>query len=325
MFLFNNSAETAWKLCGGELWTSNLLSNDLDLYRWEASFISSIRYLYMFITQLVPEDIVNGIRLHMIKDRGKYNIVARLGFRSNVVLQVNQSKEPFYQDVFNFMQLLEQRYNTKDCNRLLELIKIFNAIRLNKAEHPQAIFMEYQETINRIKAVYSDYPEPTESWMCFDILTRLPKMYGNAVKELFRSKIEDLKKDEVLKRLIAEYAQVYIDTEDVRIQEGELTSVGSQHIAAVAIKKPHTYSAERVCYGCGKPGHMIKQCSHAVKLSSSDGEETYSAIVPNDDGTVQIINCEPECVEETNFAEIEEEQSTPFHSVKKYLVNYKPP
>lgn len=307
MFLFNNPAETAWKLCGGELWTGNLLNNDLDLYRWEASFISSIRYLYMFITQLVPEDIVNGIRLHMVKDRGKYNIATRLGFRSNVVLQVNQSKEPFYQDVFNFMQLLEQRYNTKDCNRLLELVKVFNAIKLDKVEHPQTIFMEYQETVDRIKSVYPEYPEPNESWMCFDILTRLPKLYDNAVKELFRSKVEDLKKDEVIKRLIAEYVQICFDT-DVRGQEAVLDSLDeSQHIAAAAIKKLYKPNAERICYNCGKTGHIAKQCT--VQKKSNDFSEDESNYVEPVFEEAQMYYCE----------------ESKFSSIKSYLVDYKPP
>jgi hypothetical protein len=301
MFLFNNSAENAWKICGGELWTRKLSSNDLDLYRWESSFINSSRYLFTFISQLVPEDIVHAIRLHMIKDRGKYNIASRLGFRSNVVLQLNCSSEPFYQDVFEFMQLLEKRYNTKDCNRVMELVKAFNAIKLDELEHPQTIFMKYQEVINRIKAVYPQYQEQSESWMCFDILTRLPRMYNHAVKELFRLDLHSLKKEDVLKRLVAEYSH---NNTEHQMQEGESTTnysveLEKQHNVLVALKG----SATRVCYNCGKQGHMIRNCPTAKKAQGEKGESYV--VVNNGDGTVNCIPCEPEYIEESSFAEIE--------------------
>lgn len=263
MFLFNNPIENAWKLCGGESWTKKLSDDDLDLYRWESSFINSIRSLFTYISRLVPDDILRGIKLHMVKDRGKYNIVTRLGFRSNVVLQLDSSLEPFYQDVYEFMQLLEQRYNTKDCNRIVELMKLFNGIRLEENEHPQTIFMKYQEIVTRIKAVYSSYQEQSESWMCFDILMRLPKMYDDAVKELFRLDIKSLKRDDVMKRLIAEYAQNNHSrtTEEDQIQEGKVSTDSSfglekqsESIAAAG------YTVERICFKCGKVGHMMRVC-----------------------------------------------------------------
>jgi hypothetical protein len=84
MSVFNIAAETAWKQCGGERWTKALKDDDVDLLRWESCFLHAQRHLFTFITQLVPEDISRGITLQMKKDRGKYNLPVRLGFRSSV-------------------------------------------------------------------------------------------------------------------------------------------------------------------------------------------------------------------------------------------------
>jgi hypothetical protein len=138
--LLTNKAEDAWRLCGGLQLTSSLLDEDLDCYRWESSFIYSLSHLYTFITRLVPEEIANGIRLHMVRDRGKYNVPSRLNFKSRIADQFDEDS-PFIEDVYGFMKLLEERYNTKDCNRMLELMRAFKRLHLNRYDHPQTIFI----------------------------------------------------------------------------------------------------------------------------------------------------------------------------------------
>lgn len=106
--LLTNTAEDAWRLCGGLHWTSNLSHDDLDRYRWESSFVYSLSHLFTFISRLVPEEIVNGIRLHMVRDRGKYNVPLRLKFRSGIADQFDDDS-PFVEDVYGLMKLLEER------------------------------------------------------------------------------------------------------------------------------------------------------------------------------------------------------------------------
>ena len=304
MYLLSNPAEDAWKLCGGYMWTHKLIDNDVDLYRWESSFISSLRYLFAFISHIVPEDIIQGIRLQMQqREKDKYNVPVRLKFRSAVTMHLNNSDNQFYQDVYSLMKILEERYNVKDCNRLIELIHAFKRIHLNKYDHPQSVFMKYNEMVNRIRSVYPLFPDYPESWICFDILTRVSTtVYGDAVKELFRQDVQTLTKDKVLSRLIADYTQYnrtnnVLDAKNTNFRFSGKRSMhdkaapGTSTATAAAAIAPNNstsqYSAQRLCYRCNLPGHMAFNCPQKLKnpvnQSAERAEIEEENYIENDD------------------------------------------
>ncbi|MGZ8925518.1 MAG: DDE-type integrase/transposase/recombinase, partial [Nitrososphaeraceae archaeon] len=316
--LLTNTAEDAWRFCGGLQWTSNLHDTDLDRYRWESSFVYSLNYLYTHISRLIPEDVFNGIRLHMLRDRGKYDVPTRLGFTSTITAQYNDDS-PFCEDVYEFMKLLEERYNTKDCNRLNELFKAFKRIHLGKGEHPQTIFTRYQETVNRIKTVYPDYKDQSEGFICFDILTRVGLTYNEVVKELFRKDVKSLKKEDVLKRLVAEYMHTNKEnhTSDHKTSSYKKSSTQSTFkstsrttsiptATAAEAQVQNKYNVERTCFRCFKAGHMAYNCPER-KPTSADQAESDNECVEEDESTSSPDNADIESSSsESNFVEEQE-------------------
>ena len=205
--LMVHPAEQAWNLVNAVESNNSLVFDETNTFKLERASSYSLQYLYNFICRCIPEDMTRGIKSHMLEKKDKYSAVHRLNFISKVATEFGPHN-PFVEDVYALMQLLELRFNSKDCNRLNQLHNMLKRLTLLPGEHPQTIFTKFDEINDRIRIVHPHWPRYHESTKCYLILGKLPRVYSYAVDEIYKKRVEELKEEDVIHRLASEFAKI---------------------------------------------------------------------------------------------------------------------
>ncbi|XP_056647144.1 uncharacterized protein LOC130451850 [Diorhabda sublineata] len=154
---------------------------------------------------------------------------------------------------FDMWRTLETKYERKGLPGQLFLKKKLLSLKLEEGDSLEKFIMEFEETLRHLKATGVKTDE--QDIVC-NLLMALPKSYETVVTIIENMPKELLTYKNVKKKLLAEYEKRKI------ARNYDVSSPAA------------AFLSDRVCYGCGKRGHIRSECWSQKRGTVSRGSRS---------------------------------------------------